>query len=92
MFSNIFPLLEIESCSVFSFYARSGDSFAEELRKSPSGPAVLTISPAPVPYWDVLRNGETLGKALWRSGATYVYWPNPMGLLGDPSLVLFSKL
>lgn len=90
-FSNIFPLLEIESCNVFSFYARSGDSFAEQLLKSPTGPAVLTISPASVPFLEVLRNGETIGKALWRSGATYVYWPNPMELLGDPSLVAFSK-
>ncbi len=90
-FRYVFPLMEIGSCLIDSFYwdqtyGERDDSLAEALLRAPTGPAVITGSPNPYMFFNGLLEGKTVGEAFWRSGQTYVYWPNPVTLLGDPSL------
>ena len=89
-FENIFPLLEGEACSVSAFYFDEGISVSESLSLAPTGPAVFSQAPNPVLYLKALRDGEPVGKAFWQAASAYLYWPNPILLLGDPSLVIFG--
>ena len=90
-FESVFPLFEAESCLIATFYFSldGSESFSETLLKAETGPALVTQAPNPYLFLIGLRKGQSVGEALWRSGATYVYWPNPMLLLGDPSLQVF---
>jgi hypothetical protein len=87
-FTHIFPLLEAEACLISTFYFE-GTSVSEILVLSPTGPAVLTQAPNPVLFMRDLRDGKSVGEAFWATASVYVYWPNPIILLGDPSLVIF---
>ncbi len=89
-FEYVFPLLEAEACFVSAFYFDEGTSVSEVLFRAPTGPAIFSQAPNPVLYLQALRDGETVGKAFWQSAATYLYWPNPILLFGDPSLVVFA--
>ncbi len=86
-FQSVFPLMDASSCYIGAFYSGESDTLAEAWVKAPLGPAILT-QPGHnhFVFWDNLRKGLPAGEAFWRAGAEYVYWPNPMIFLGDPSL------
>ncbi|MFZ5859050.1 MAG: C25 family cysteine peptidase [Chloroflexota bacterium] len=84
-FESNFPLLDIQACLVANFTYPSR-SFMELVLLSPTGPAVVSQSPNPVLFFRDLRDGKTVGEAFWSEGSVWVYWPNPILLLGDPSL------
>jgi hypothetical protein len=81
------PLMEAGSCYIGAFYAGPVDTLAESLHKKAVGPAIV-VQPGHNYYvfMDNLRQGMPAGDAFWRAGAEYVYWPNMMLFLGDPSL------
>jgi hypothetical protein len=89
-FEHIFPLLEIEACSVSAFYVGSERTITESFSLAPTGPAVVTEAPNPVLFLRELRDGKPVGEAFWSTASTYLYWPNPILLMGDPSLVIFA--
>jgi hypothetical protein len=83
-----YPLLVSNSCSVSTFYQGSADSASEMLMKATHGPALFLEPPNQYLFLKGIREGRPAGEAFWRGGATYVYWPNPITFLGDPSLVV----
>ena len=86
-FQTIFPLMDASSCYIGAFYSGANDTLAEAWVKAPMGPAILTqAGHNHFIFLDNLRKGLPAGEAFWRAGAEYVYWPNPMIFLGDPSL------
>lgn len=87
-FEHVFPLLEAEACLVGEFYFADGRSLAEALLLAPTGPAVFTQAPNPVLFLEAIRNGAPVGEAFWSTAASYLYYPNPIRILGDPSLVV----
>lgn len=89
-FEHVFPLLEAEACLVGEFYFADGRSLAESLLLAPTGPAVFTQAPNPVLFLEAIRNGTPVGEAFWVTAATYLYYPNPIRILGDPSLVVLQ--
>ncbi len=91
-FKNVFTLLEAESCIIATFYFADSDSLGEILLKRGTGPALVTQAPNPYLFLVRLRKGESVGEALWRSAEAYLYWPNPIMLLGDPSLPVFVEI
>lgn len=89
-FEHVFPLLEAEACLIGEFYFSDGQAVSEQLLLSPTGPAVFTQAPNPVLFLEAIRNGTPVGEAFWTTAASYVYYPNPIRLLGDPSLVVLQ--
>jgi hypothetical protein len=89
-FKYVFPLLEGESCLIGTFYYDGGASVSESILLSKTGPAIFTQSPNPTLFLRDLRDGKSVGEAFWGTASTYLYWPNPIIFLGDPSLVVFS--
>jgi hypothetical protein len=89
-FEYVFPLLEGEACMISAFYYDGGTSFSETMLLSSTGPAVFTQAPNATLFLNELKYGTSVGKAFWGTAAAYVSWSNPMLLLGDPSLVVFS--
>ena len=90
-FDHVFPLLEAEACLVGEFYFADGEAVAEQLLLSPTGPAVFTQAPNPALFLEAIRNGMPVGEAFWATAAAYLYYPNPIRLLGDPSLVVLQQ-
>jgi hypothetical protein len=89
-FKSTIPFLELDACSVTAFYSGSEETLTESLHNLPSGPIIVSgAGHDNYHFFENLRAGDSVGKAFWRAGATYVYWPNPMLLLGDPSLPIF---
>jgi hypothetical protein len=84
-FQNNFPLLDIQACVVGN-YSHPTRSFAESLLFAPKGPAILSAAPVPMLFLREVRDGSTVGKAYWGTASAWIYWPNPLFLLGDPSL------
>jgi hypothetical protein len=89
-FEHVFPLLEAEACLVGEFYFADGRSLAESLLLAPTGPAVFTQAPNPALFLEAIRNGTPVGEAFWATAATFLYYPNPIRILGDPSLVVLQ--
>lgn len=87
-FDVVFPLLEIEACLVGAFHL-PGQNFSEMLLLSPTGPIILTQAPNPTLFLKELRDGKTAGEAFWHSAFEWLYFPNPIIFLGDPSLKVF---
>ena len=77
--------LDIQACLVANF-THPSHSFMELILLAPSGPAIVSQSPNPVLFFRDLRDGKTVGEAFWSEGSVWVYWPNPILLLGDPSV------
>ena len=87
-FENDFPLLEIQACLVGNF-THPTRSFTESLFFAPHGPAMISLAPVPMLFLRDLRAGSSVGKAYWGTASVWIYWPNPLLLLGDPSLPVF---
>jgi len=87
-FQNRFTLLEIQACAVGDI-TNPSRSFMESMLIAESGPTLVTSSPTPVLFMNDLKNGKSAGEAFWGSASAWVYWPNLMVLLGDPSLPVF---
>jgi len=90
VFEGVIPLLEAEACLIGTFYFDAGESLAESMLLSPTGPAVFTQAPNPARFLEALRHGTPVGEAFWATAGDYLYWPNPITILGDPSLVVVA--
>jgi hypothetical protein len=86
-FEAVFPLLVTQSCLISTFYFSGEPSLSEQLILNVTGPAVILEPPNPYMFAKYLRDGASVGEAAWKSASTYVYFPNPISLLGDPSLI-----
>lgn len=91
-FKSTFSLFDSSSCSIGAFYAGTADTLAESILKHPNGPAVVTqAGHNQFHFFEHLKFGMPVGVAFWDAGREYVYWLNPILLLGDPSLIIFEK-
>ncbi len=89
-FKTVFPLLVTQSCTISAFYVEGTPSLSELLFQHPTGPAIVVEPPNPYLFLQYLAEGQPVGKALWSGASTYVYFPNPITLFGDPSLVVLQ--
>lgn len=90
-FDHVFPVLEASGCYVASFYSGSTDTLFEAILKQPTGPAVVAqAGHNEYGFIEAMVAGRPVGDAFWAPAADYVYWLNPIVLLGDPSLVVLQ--
>ncbi|MCK4319449.1 hypothetical protein KAW38_02655 [Candidatus Micrarchaeota archaeon] len=92
VFKEIIPLFEVKACMVGSFFERDEDSFSEHLIKSEKGPVIVATPADSKVFYELLFDSHTVGESYYKN-----YDMKKTGgsgwniLLGDPSVVLYSK-
>jgi hypothetical protein len=90
-FRTVPPLLEAASCYIAAFYSGADPTLSEALFALEHGPAVFSQAGHNFyGYTENLMAGLPVGDAFWMAAETYVYWLNPVLLLGDPSLTIMT--
>ena len=90
-FRHDFPLIEAGACYIAAFYSGAEPTLSESMLALETGPAVVSqAGHNPFGFAENLVTGMPVGDAFWMPAEKYVYWLNPILLLGDPSIPVIA--